>query len=90
MVPYGRKEKNIMRKIIGIIFISLMFANIGFADMRLIEAKKVKRKGAAHLYMATTCIDEHKFVLVGLKTNPLMVQAFEKEMENHFQRSVEN
>ena len=33
-----------MRKIIGIIFISLMFANIGFADMRLIEAKKVKRR----------------------------------------------
>jgi len=73
-----------MRKIIGIIFISLMFANIGFADMRLIEAidvwneKKVKRKGAAHLYMATTCIDEHKFVLVGLKTGPIMVQAFEE------------
>ena len=78
MVPYGRKEKNIMRKIIGIIFISLMFANIGFADMRLIEAKKVKRKGAAHFYMATTCIDEHKFVLVGLKTGPIMVQAFEE------------
>ena len=73
-----------MRKIIGIIFISLMFANIGFADMRLIEAidvwneKKVKRKGAAHFYMATTCIDEHKFVLVGLKTGPIMVQAFEE------------
>ena len=67
-----------MRKIIGIIFISLMFANIAFADMRLIEEKKVKRKGAAHLYIATTCIDEHKFVLVGLGTGGHMVQAFEE------------
>ena len=56
----------------------MVFANIAFADMRLIEEKKVKRKGAAHLYMATTCIDEHKFVLVGLQANPLMVQAFEE------------
>ena len=29
-----------MKKIIGIVFISLIFANIGFAEMRLIEEKR--------------------------------------------------
>ena len=67
-----------MRKIILIVIATLLLTNIGFAEMRLIEEKKVKRKGAAHLYMATTCIDEHKFVLVGLKTSSYMVQAFEE------------
>ena len=67
-----------MKKILGIVIASMVFANIAFADMRLIEEKKVKRKGAADFYMATTCIDEHKFVLVGLKTSSYMVQAFEE------------
>ena len=67
-----------MKKILGIVIASMVFANIAFADMRLIEEKKVKRKGAAHFYMATTCIDEHKFVLVGLGTGSHMVQAFEE------------
>jgi len=44
-----------MKKIIGIIFISLMFANIGFAEMRLIE------KGEGTMFR-TTCIDGYKFV----------------------------
>jgi hypothetical protein len=67
-----------MRKIILIVIATLLLTNIGFAEMRLIEEKKVKRKGAADFYMATTCIDEHKFVLVGLKTSSYMVQAFEE------------
>ena len=33
-----------MKKLIGIIFISLMFANIGFAEMALIEEKLIKGK----------------------------------------------
>ena len=67
-----------MRKIILIVIATLLLTNIGFAEMRLIEEKKVKGKGAADFYMATTCIDEHKFVLVGLKTSSYMVQAFEE------------
>ena len=33
------KGRRIMKKIIGIIFISLMFCNIGFAEMKVIEKK---------------------------------------------------
>ena len=47
-----------MKKIIGIIFISLMFANIAFAEMRLIEETKV----GPHK-ISTVCIDGYKFVV---------------------------
>ena len=50
-----------MKKIIGIIFISLMFANIGFAEIRLIEDKVVK--GYDSFYVATICVDGYKFVV---------------------------
>ena len=36
-----------------------MFANIGFAEMKLIEEKEV-----GGLYFKTTCIDRYKFVTV--------------------------
>ena len=65
---YHTEERRIMKKIIGIIFISLMFANIGFAEMKLIEEKTVKGGEGAHFYMATICIDGYKFALTGLKS----------------------
>ena len=46
-----------MKKIIGIIFISLMFANIGYAEMRLIERKIVDGN-----YLSSMCVDGYKFV----------------------------
>ena len=56
-----------MKKLIGIVFISLMFANIGYAEMRMIEQKIVEGgKGfgkQANVY-STVCIDGHKFVIV--------------------------
>ena len=51
------KGKNIMKKLI-IVFISLMFANIAFAEMRLIEETKV----GPHK-ISTVCIDGYKFVV---------------------------
>ena len=67
-----------MKKIIGIIFISLMFCNIGFAEMKLIEEKTVKGSEGAHFYMATVCVDGYKFVITGLKASERnMVQSFE-------------
>jgi len=48
-----------MKKIIGIIFVSLMFANIGFAEMRKIETSDFP----GHAF-STTCIDGYKFVAV--------------------------
>ena len=51
-----------MKKIIGIIFVSLMFANIGFAEMRVIEEKEI----GLNFYhnFQTICIDRYKFVSV--------------------------
>jgi hypothetical protein len=46
-----------MKKIILLVFISLMFSNIGFAEMSLIEQTKVK-----DYQISTVCIDGHKFV----------------------------
>jgi len=48
-----------MKKIIGIVFISLMFANIGFAEMKRIENTMLQR----NLFMATVCVDGYKFVV---------------------------
>ena len=65
-----------MKKIIGIIFISLMFANIGFAEMRLIEEKTIK---GYHSYFTTTiCVDGYKFVVMHYTEARSMVQAFEE------------
>ena len=48
-----------MKKIIGIIFVSLMFANIGFAEIRKIEGWSTETGG-----FETTCVDGYKFVTV--------------------------
>ena len=55
-----------MRKIIGIIFVSLMFANIGFAEIRLIE-KNYMPVGHGHdqnVRLAIFCGDGQKFIVV--------------------------
>ena len=69
-----------MKKLILIIFVSLMFANIGFAEMRLIEEKDLE--GNNRLRFQTTCIDGYKFVSVyKTYTNAMglsITQAFEE------------
>jgi len=50
-----------MKKIIGIVIASLMFCNIGFAEMRLIEEKLIKGKRYNNV-ISTVCIDGYKFV----------------------------
>ena len=47
-----------MKKIIGIVIASMVFANIGFAEMRLIEEAKVE-----DYTISTVCIDGYKFVV---------------------------
>ena len=66
-----------MRKIIGIIFISLMFANIGFAEMRVIESNY---NYVSNIKISTLCVDGYKFVVSKqIKVNSIsMVQAFEE------------
>ena len=52
-----------MRKIIGVVIASMMFANIGLAKMTLIEETVVKGRG--DYPMAIICIDGHRFVMAG-------------------------
>ena len=51
-----------MRRIILIIFASIMFANIGFAEIRMIE-KNIIDKRMSHLVVLTFCVDGYKFIV---------------------------
>ena len=51
-----------MKKIIGIVIASMVFANIGYADMRQIEKKSI-----AEHRISTWCVDGYKFVVVDRK-----------------------
>ena len=64
-----------MKKIIGIVFISLMFANIGYAEMRMIEKKRITEHR-----ISTWCVDGYKFVVVDRKHREAssMTQFFEE------------
>jgi len=64
-----------MKKIILIIFSSLMFANIGFAEGRLIEEVQLgPNSNNKYYFPSTACIDGYKFVLY----SSMMVQFFEE------------
>ena len=65
-----------MKKIIGIILVSLMFANNGYAEMRLIEEKKIESKEFVYLSVATICVDGYKFVISEHKVGTSIVQFF--------------
>jgi len=72
-----------MKKIIGIIFISLMFCNIGFAEMRVIESDNIHDDNEHKLpifEMTTVCVDGYKFVVLDryAKEGMSMVQFFEE------------
>ena len=71
-----------MRRIILIIIASLMFANTGFAEMRLIEEKRKLRGRDINWTIMTVCIDGYKFVIAAqqyptLGSTPSMVQFYE-------------
>ena len=73
-----------MKKIIGIIFISLMFANIGYAEMRVIESDNIHDDNEWKLpifEITTVCVDGFKFVVLdryGDSEGISMVQFFEE------------
>ena len=67
-----------MQKLIGIIFISLMFTNIGFAEIKVIENKKIMM-GIAPRWVTTMCVDDYKFVVFRDGVGISMVQFFENE-----------
>ena len=70
-----------MKKIIGIVIASMMFANIGYAEIRQIESETI---GAAHVeryLVSTVCVYGYKFVLAkaGQVHSMSMVQFWKKE-----------
>jgi hypothetical protein len=67
-----------MKKIIGIIFISLTFCNISFAEIKVIENKKIMM-GIAPRWVTTMCVDDYKFVVFRDGVGISMVQFFENE-----------
>ena len=69
-----------MKKIIGIVFISLMFANIGFAEIREIEVVRIDGRGTytSDFLVTTVCVNGQKFVIAKSKnsTSISMVQFY--------------
>ena len=63
-----------MKKIIGIAIASLVFCNVGFAEIRLIEEKFVERD-FFKIWISTFCVDGYKFVVFEQLNYP----------NNHFQ-----
>ena len=71
-----------MKKIIGVVIASLMFANIGYAEMRLIEEKYIKAR-SNDFYVTTFCIDGYKFVEFSGGGSRGMVQFFKQESRKY-------
>ena len=76
-----------MKKLIGLVIASMIFANIGFAEVSLIESVTIKQKGlkallGANFNVNTFCVDSYKFVMSkGAGENQssrTMVQFFEE------------
>ncbi len=71
-----------MKKINGIVIASLMFCNIGFAEIRLIESQMIKERNSSDYIVSTLCIDGKKFVLARTQVSDSLsiVQVFKKPM----------
>ena len=71
-----------MKKIIGIVIASMMFANIGFAEMRIIEnMDRTDKKNEFVPNFMTVCIDNYKFAVTKFHEGLSMVQFYEKRSE---------
>ena len=69
-----------MKKIIGIVIASMVFANIGYAEMKRIEDKEIRV--GIYTRMATVCVDGYKFVVSYNSSQMIsMVQFFERAGE---------
>jgi len=72
-----------MKKILAILVLGLLWCNVGFAEIRVIDEKLIDPPGSSAYYINTLCIDGHKFVFskgggkyVG--SSRTMVQFFER------------
>ena len=62
MLLCANNIRGIMKKILGIIIISLIFCSTSFGAMRIIEGKVVEN-GKVKAKIGTVCIDGYKFVI---------------------------
>ena len=70
-----------MKKIIGIVFISLMFANIAFAEIEIIDGKQLRTGGWVNIRVDTVCVDGYKFVVSRNHSGTIsMVQSMRKHV----------
>jgi len=72
-----------MKKLLGILVLGLLFCNIGFAEMRLIEEKRRLHGRDINWNIMTVCIDGYKFVIAAQQypvqgSTPSMVQFYER------------
>ena len=69
-----------MKKLLGIVVLGLLWCNVGFAEIRLIEDEKIK--AAYNYWVNTLCVDGYKFVKIQSGSNTTatvsMVQFFEE------------
>ena len=66
-----------MKKIIGIVIASLMFCNIGFAEMNLLEEDTIQGRPGFYR-VATICVDGYKFVITKRGNNGVSLVQFFK------------
>ena len=66
-----------MKKLLGIIVFGLLWCNVGFAEMRIIEEKQIESKEWVYLSVATICVDGYKFVISEHKEGTSIVQFYE-------------
>ena len=52
-----------MKKIFGVVIASMMFANIGFAEIKMIESEIIGAARVERYQLSTVCVDGYKFVV---------------------------
>ena len=68
-----------MRRIILIIFASIMFANIGFAGISVIDSDDIESRGWTTVQVDVVCIDGFKFVISRNESGTIsMTQFYER------------
>ena len=68
-----------MKKLIGVVVASMMFANIGYAESKLIEKDRIKSKGSTGYFVSTICVDGFKFAVAKSGIDSIgIVQFFER------------
>ena len=73
-----------MKKIIGIVIASLVFCNIGFAEIKMIESEIIGAARVERYQLSTVCVDGYKFVVAksGEVHSMSMVQFYEDADES--------